>query len=347
MVEIIAEIGKNFVVTEEPENETMLFIRAKNLIIAAYNVGVRVMKFQVHNIDDEIHPLAVAVVSPHFDQKRYDWVKRNTYSAEFWWKIKEFCRELGVEFLATPMSRGAAEILDHEVGVDRWKIGSGDILDFVMLDYIRDSGKPVILSSGMSTLGELVQAYQFLKEKTNDVSILHCVSAYPCELYDLNLNTILFLKEKFGCKIGFSDHSLGIQGSLMAVKLGAEIIEKHFTLDRTAFGPDHKVSLLPEEMDKLIGRILNNDLLEVSHEALGKYDKVLNYEEQKFRQVFRKGLYASRDMKEGEILDIHDIISLRPVLEGSLASENYPQFVGKTLKHDRIKDGGLNYEVIA
>lgn len=347
MVEIIAEIGKNFVVTEEAENETMLFIRAKNLIIAAYNVGVRVMKFQVHNIDDEIHPLAVAVVSPHFDQKRYDWVKRNTYSAEFWWKIKEFCRELGVEFLATPMSRGAAEILDLEVGVDRWKIGSGDILDFVMLDYIRDSGKPVILSTGMSELHEIAKAYEFLKEKTLDVSILHCVSNYPCELKDLNLGVMPALKKQFGCKVGFSDHSLGVEGSLMAVSLGAEIIEKHFTLDRMAFGPDHKVSMLPEEMDKLIGRILNKDLLEPTAEALGSSAKGYNRMEQKFREVFRKGLYVSRDMNEGEQMEIRDIISLRPVLNGSVPSENYPNFVGKILKHDRIKDGGLNYEVIA
>lgn len=345
MPEIIAEIGKNFVVTEEPENETMLFIRARNLIISAYNVGARVVKFQVHNVDDEIHPLASSMKSPHFNQSRYDWVKRNTYSEEFWFKIKDLCRELDVEFLATPMSRGAAEILDH-IGIDRWKIGSGDILDFVMLDYIRDSGKPVILSTGMSALHEIDKSFKFLKEKTDDVSLLHCVSNYPCKIEDLNLNVILYLKKEFGCKVGFSDHTLGIEASLMAVAMGAEIIEKHFTMDRKSFGPDHKVSLQPLEFDKLIGRILNNDLVKPTEEAMGSAAKGYNKQEQDFREVFRKGLYVSEEMKEGRILAIRDIISLRPVLGTSVGSENYPEFVGKVLKNDRIKDGALNYEII-
>lgn len=365
-IEVIAEIGKNFVTTQEEEPLDVLLFRAKQLILSAKQCGADVAKFQVHNVTDEIHPNA-QIISPHFDHDRYAWVKRNTYPVEFWWQIKEYCREVGIEFLATPMSRGAAEILD-DVGVDRWKIGSGDILDFVMLDYVRDTGKPVILSSGMSTIQELRKAYDYVHEKTNEVAILHCVSCYPCPLESLNLNTIPFLKKQFPeAKIGFSDHSLGIDGSLMAVTLGAEVIEKHFTFDRNSWGPDHKVSLLPEEMKKLTRTIFyyNQDrrrreinemgyiveegkdgirlrkrepneplqpitlLPSPTPEALGVETKFIQEDEVKFRKVFRKGLYVARDIREGQIFEPDMIYAMRPSPEGGIASESYPSVVGR------------------
>lgn len=284
MVEIIAEIGKNFVISEREESLEVLLARAKSLIDSAKEQGCKIVKFQIHNVEDEVRPKA-HIVSPHFDQDRYEWVKRNTYPIGFWFSIKEYCRELEIEFLATPMSRGAAMLLD-EIGVDRWKIGSGDILDFVMLDYVRDSNKPIILSSGMSTLEELKMSYEFLKEKTSDISILHCVSIYPCSFEELNLNTIPFLKKEFPeARIGFSCHSPGPEASLMAVSLGAEIIETHFTLDRDAWGPDHKVSLLPKEMAMLVRRIKEGRLIEPRDFILGSETKYLQQEEANFRPI--------------------------------------------------------------
>lgn len=321
-MKIIAEIGKNFVITQEPETLEVLLDRAKLLIMEAKKAGADVAKFQVHYVEDEIHPNA-KIISPHFDHDRYEWVKRNTYPTEFWMKIADFCRSVEIEFLATPMSRGAAILLDV-IGVDSWKIGSGDILDFVMLDYIRDTNKPIILSSGMSSLEELKLAYDFLKEKADDISILHCVSQYPCPLEALNLGTIPFLKEKFpDAKIGFSDHSLGIEGSLMAVSLGATIIEKHFSLGRESWGPDHKVSLHPKEMWALVQRVKNNHLLTPSKEALGVETKFIHEGEQKFRGAFRKGLYAAFDIKKGSIMEPDMIYAMRPT-EGALPSQHYP-----------------------
>lgn len=331
---VIAEIGKNFVVSEEQEPLDVLLLRAKELILAAKESGCDVAKFQAHSYEDEIHPEA-HVISPHFNHDRYDWVKRNTYPADFWFALRECCREVGIEFLCTPMSRGAAEMLNEEIGVDSWKIGSGDILDFVMLDYIRDTGKPVIISSGMSSLQELKKSYDYLREKTSDVSIMHCVSQYPCPLEDLNLSTITFLKKQFPkTTIGFSDHSLGVEGSLMAVQLGAEIIEKHFTFDRGAWGPDHKVSLLPEETAELVRQIKSNQLLIPSPEALGFPTKFVQQEEMKFRPIFRKGLYAAREVKEGEMFEPEMIYAMRPKLEGALSSEEYPSLLYAIAKKD-------------
>lgn len=342
MIEIIAEIGKNFVVTEKEEPLKILLSRTRNLIQQAKEIGFNTVKFQVHNVEDEIHPNS-DITSPHFNQDRISWVKRNTYPIEFWWDIKEYCRNLDIEFLATPMSRGAAILLNEEIGIDRWKIGSGDILDFVMLDYIRDSNKPIILSSGMSTLEELKKSYEYLKKKNENITILHCVSQYPCSLSALNLKTIPFLQKIFPeAKIGFSDHSLGIEGSLMAIKLGATLIEKHFTLDKNAWGPDHKASLLPNEMKELVKRIENNDFLEPTSETLGIETKYLQNEEAVFRPVFRKGLYAARELIKGEMYESDMMYALRPQSVGGSPSEKYPEFLGKFVgsdykKYDAIK----------
>lgn len=334
MVEIVAEIGKNFVISEKEEALGILTARAYDLIEAAKKAGCDTVKFQVHNFEDEVLP----------ESSRYDWVKRNTYPVEFWWDVKESCRENKINFLATPMSRGAAILLD-EIGVDRWKIGSGDILDFVMLDYIRDSGKPVILSSGMSSFEELKMSYEFLREKTKDISILHCVSLYPCSFELLNLNTIPFFKKQFPeAKIGFSDHSLSIEASLRAVPLGAEIIEKHFTLDRNSWGPDHKVSLLPKEMSMLVRRIKKGRLLESQSLdfMLGVETKYVQHEEEKFRPIFRKGLYATRDIREGEIIEPEMMYAMRPKFPNALSSEDYSKVLGKQVLKEMQK-----YDIIS
>ena len=329
-METIAEIGKNFVSTKREEPLGMLLNKAKELIYKAKESGCDTAKFQVHNYEDEIHPEA-KLISPHFTEDRYKWVKRNTYPEEFWWELKKFCLQIEIRFLATPMSRGAAELL-HEIGVDRWKIGSGDILDFVMLDYIRETGHPVILSSGMSSLEELRLAYDYLREKIEpwDISILHCISSYPCRMEDLNLATIPFLKKQFPeAKIGFSDHSLGIEGALMAVSLGTEIIEKHLTLDRNAFGPDHKVSLVPEEMTRLVYRIRNDSLMKPTNKVLGVETKHLHKSEEAFRPIFHKGLYAAYDLEKDKMFEPDMFYAMRPRIPLALPSREYPNLLGR------------------
>ena len=323
-MEVIAEIGKNFITTEQVQPESELLSNARQLINLAADAGCQTAKFQVH-ADDEIHPEFHGVAA-HFNQDRKSWVKRCTFSSEFWGQIKDSCVEAGVDFLATPMSRGAAEVLD-EVGVERWKIGSADVTDFVLLDYIRDSNKPVILSSGMSTLQELERAYLYLKEKAEDITILHCVSEYPCPLENLNLSTISFLRQHFpGVNVGFSDHSVGIEGSLMAASLGVEIIEKHFTKSRAAWGPDHQVSLEPHGLSELMRRLRDKDFPAFQSEVLGVHTKFVSEGEMKFRKVFRKKLFAARDVKAGEIWESSMFCALRHT-EGESTSR-YQELLG-------------------
>ena len=194
--------------------------------------------------------------------------------------------------VASPGDRGAAT----SNGVDLWKIGSGDILDFVMLDYLRQTGKPIIISSGMSTLEEVEKAVGFLREKNLRVSLLHCVSKYPCPAEELRLRTMDLYKKKFDLPIGFSDHSVGIESSLVAVAMGARVIEKHFSLSRDLWGSDHKVSMTPGELAGLVAGVKRIEAdpaerervlaTEFAKKTMAEEGKVLQEGEAVFRPLF-------------------------------------------------------------
>ena len=329
---VIAEIGKNFIITESPENANVYLDRAKQLIKAATDAGADAVKFQTHNFFDEQYP--INVFSPHFNGlDRYNWVKRNTETTpiDFWKALKQYADELGIIFFSTPMSRGAAMMLD-EVGVPLWKIGSGDLLDFAMLDYIRQSGKPIIISTGMSTDEEVKKAVSFIKEKNDQLVVLHCVSKYPCPPEDLKLETIDYLRATFDCIVGFSDHSLGTAEAAMAVMRGAKVIEKHFSLNRAAWGPDHKVSLTPGEFAELVKVIREAEKKQTINTGAIS-GKVCQDDEAKFRPYFRKTLVIASDLPAGTIITPDMVYAMRPAgfLDG-LPSEQYPDIIGKKLK---------------
>ena len=274
MVKIIAEVGKNFIDVEWEETPEQILVKAMMLVTRAKLAGADTVKFQTHVFEDEQHKR---------DPSRYEWIKRNERATpiEFWEIISKFTKENGLNFLTTPMSKMAAEKVNHLV--DEWKIGSADIVDKDLLEYIASTNKPIIISSGMSTLQQVLDAVYYLDGKGCSVSILHCVSIYPCPLNKLNLNTITYLKRILPHhRIGFSDHSLSSFAPAMAVAMGAEIIEKHFTFDRKAFGPDHKASLLPREFKGMVQNI------HMVTEMLGAEDKLLLDEEVEYWEKFRK-----------------------------------------------------------
>ncbi len=338
---VIAEIGKNFIQTKEDQPWQEYLDNAKALVLAAKEAGADAVKFQTHIFEDE--QMNVDVVSPHFKgADRYSWVKRNTEATpiEFWQQLKSFCDEQGIIFFSTPMSRKAAMMLES-INVPLWKVGSGDILDFVTLDYITKTKKPIIISSGMSTLEELDLSLDFLKTRQADIVLMHCVSKYPCPPEELNLQTISFLQKRFQVLVGFSDHSLGHDSVLAAVQLGAVVIEKHFSFDRTLFGADHKVSMTPAEFKAMVDDIKAGKKSTI--ENYGKEIKMLQEDESVFRPYFRKALVAGRDIKAGEILKAEDIYAMRPggYIDG-LPSEQFEKILGMKVikdlkKYDPIK----------
>ncbi len=339
---IIAEIGKNQIQTEEDQPVSTYLENAKELVRLAKEAGADCIKFQTHWVEDE--QLDIDVTSPHFKGlDRYSWVTRNTLATpfeEFWKPLKEYTDALGVLFISTPMSKGAAEIVNR-LDVPFWKVGSGDILDFVTLDYLAKTGKPIVFSSGMSTLEETEQAISFLKERDVDMALLHCISKYPCPPEELRLSTIQFFKEKFpDLTIGFSDHSIGYDSAVAAVALGADIIEKHFSLSRDLWGADHKVSMTPEEFKQMVDEIraleanperkaewLDKDIVK---RGMGDGTKTLGEDESVFRQYFRKSLMAGADIPAGTTLTEEMLFAMRPqAYAGGMPSEEYENALGK------------------
>ena len=358
---IIAELGKNFIQTQEERPVAEYLENAKKLVDEAAAAGADAVKFQTHNVEDE--QLNINITAPHFSgSDRYSWVTRNTKATpvnDFWKPLKEYCDKKGVIFFSTPMSRGAAKILNEEIGVNLWKIASGDILDFPMLDYMRHTDKPIIISSGQSTLEEVERAVDFLLEKNKKVALLHCVSKYPCPPEELRLGTIEFFKNKFSIPIGFSDHSVGDSApDLVAVAAGAKIVEKHFSLSRDLWGSDHKVSMHPEELRELVDGIREleknpekqKEILagDFAKRALKDKNKVLLDDEAKFRPVFRKSLMAGQNILAGMVITADMVYAMRPqAYAAGLPSEHYELVIGKKAKRNLKKYDPIDESVLA
>ncbi len=342
---IIADIGKNFIQTEEERPMSEYIANAKKLIKAAVDAGADAIKFQTHTVEDE--QLNIDVTSPHFKgSDRYNWLKRNEASTplEFWQELKKYCDELGTIFFSTPMSRASAIKL-NKVGVNLWKVGSGDVLDFVMLDYIASTGKPIIISVGMSTLEEVDKAINFLKERTDKIILLHCVSKYPCPPEDLNIKTIEFFQKRYDIPIGFSDHSIGYDTAIAAANMGAVIVEKHFSFDRNLWGADHKVSMTPDEFKIMVDSIRSNKKVDIDN--YGQEAKILQEGETVFRPLFHKSLMASQDIKAGTVLTKEMIYAMRPQkYAGGLPSEEYENVLNKKVNKDLNKYDPITKDIL-
>lgn len=342
---IIAEIGKNFIQSKEEKRPEEYLENAKKLVKLAKESGADSVKFQTHNLEDE--QLNVNTTSPHFSgSDRYNWVKRNDGITPliFWQEIKKYCEDLGIIFFSTPMSRGAAIKLE-KVDVPIWKIGSADILDFVMLDFIAKIRKPIIISSGMSELEEIDKSIEFLSKRNCKIALLHCVSKYPCPPEELNLKTIDFFKKRYNIPIGFSDHSISCHSVLAAVNMGATIIEKHLSLSRDLWGPDHKASSTPEEFGEMVENIRKRKYIDLND--YGKEDKVLNSDEAVFRPIFRKSLVVAQDIKEGTLITKEMVYAMRPQCYiGGLPSEEYEKVIGKTINKDLKKYDPIKWDII-
>jgi len=333
---IVAEIGKNFIQTEEERPVEEYLANAKKLVNAAAETGADAVKFQTHEVEDE--QLNINIISPHFTgSDRYSWIKRNmdaTPVEKFWKPLKSHCDDKGIIFFSTPMSRKAAQKLDM-VGVPFWKVGSGDVQDYVLLDFIAGTGKPVIISSGMVSLVELDRVIEYIQSKKLELVVLYCISKYPAPAEYFNLGTIEYLREKYpGIVIGFSDHSLGSDIALAAVKLGAKMIEKHFSMSRELWGADHRISMVPDEMKAMVEAIRSGAYKNVDEKRYyGIRDKELEGANNQFRPYFNKSLMAGQDIPARTLITREMIFAMRPQMyaEG-LPSDQLEEVFGKETK---------------
>lgn len=333
---VIAEIGKNFIQTEEERPVAEYLANAKKLVDAAKDAGCDAVKFQTHEVEDEV--LNLDFTSPHFKAKdRYSWVTRNTKATpleQFWKPLKKYCDARGIIFFSTPMSRKAAQKLS-EVGVPFWKVGSGDIFDYALMDYLAKTRKPVIYSTGMASLKELDAVVRYLSSRKVPQVILYCISKYPAPKEYFNLGTIEYLAKKYPrVPIGFSDHSLGHDVALAAIKLGAKVVEKHFSFSRDLWGADHKVSMTPEEMREFVRLVRSGAYKKTPAKAYyGKKNKELEGVANQFRPYFHKSLMAGKNIPKGAALAREDVFAMRPqMLAGGIPSDKFPEVMGRRVK---------------
>lgn len=316
---IIAEIGQ--------AHEGSLGL-ALSYIDALAKTRVSAVKFQVHIAEAEsssYEPFRVKFSEQ--DKTRFDYWKRMEFSPEEWKILKERCEDREVEFLASPFSNKAVDLLE-ELGVKRYKIGSGEVSNFLLLERIAKTGKPVILSSGMSSYAELDATIEFLKEKNISYSILQCTTAYPTKPGQYGLNVIQELQERYQVPVGYSDHSAKMETCIAATALGAEILEFHAVFSRNSFGPDASSSLEIDEIEKLVKSVKN-----ISNALENPVNKSDNSAFGELKSIFEKSLAVNKDLKKGHIIKFEDLESKKPKRKG-IDAANFREVIGQELKTD-------------
>lgn len=318
-INIIAEIAQ--------AHEGSLGI-AHSYIDALANIGVNAVKFQTHIAEAESSSEEQFRVNFSYEDKtRYDYWKRMEFSLEQWAELKQHCEEKGMEFLSSPFSAAAVELLE-KLNVKRYKIGSGELSNYLMLDKIARTGKPIILSSGMSDWNELDETIAYLKPFGNDLSLLQCTTAYPTPPEQWGLSAIEEMKKRYQIPIGYSDHSSDIYACLAAATLGASILEFHVVFDHQMFGPDTKASLTIQQVKQLVQGARNIEkAMQYPHlksDASG-FDKL--------KTIFGKSLAVNKDLPAGHILSVDDLESKKPGDQG-IPAKAFEKVIGKHLKHD-------------
>jgi len=306
---------------------------AHAFIDAIAAAGADAVKFQTHIAAAESTPGEPwRVRFSRQDESRYDYWKRMEFTAEQWAGLKVHAEERGLLFLSSPFSVEAAEMLER-LGMKAWKVASGEVSNPVLLDYLIGTGKPILLSTGMSPLEEIDAA---VKKVRAPLAVMQCTTAYPCPPEKLGLNLIPFFRERYGCAVGLSDHSGTIYPGLAALTLGAEVLEVHVTLSREAFGPDVPASLTTAELRQLVeGVRFLERALPVDKDAMA-------VEMEPLRRMFTKSVVARCDLPEGTVLAPEHLAVKKP--GGGVAPARMAELIGGRLRRAVKADEPLRAE---
>jgi N,N'-diacetyllegionaminate synthase len=322
-----------FIIAEAGVNHNGQLNRAKKLVDAAVAAKVDAVKFQTFKsegvVTNDVTIAAYAKKNIGKNLKQIEMIKRYELSYDEFKKLKKYCDQKKILFLSTPHSFDAIDFLEDLVPV--YKFGSGDLTNIPALLYAARKHKPIILGTGMATLQEVRTAIKSIHTTGNhDIVALHCTTNYPCDVAEVNLRAMLTMQNTLNCLVGYSDHTIGITVPLMAATLGAVIIEKHFTLDKTLSGPDHKASLEPQELTEMVTAIRNVETI------LGSYAKKPTSSEKKIMKLVRKSIVANQDIKKGAVLRKNMLAIKRPGV--GLSPTQLEQILGKKTKKPLIKD---------
>ena len=321
---IIAEIGVNH------NGKLSLAIQT---IKAAAKAGADAVKFQMFNADEFMSKKKLLfkykTKKGNKSENMYDMFKRLEFSEKWLSKIIQVCKRNKVDFLSSVADKSSANLM-KKLKVKAIKLSSEDLINYPLLEHVATLGRNIILSTGMANSEEITRALSFFKKKKIKIIILHCVSMYPTSIKDANLLRMVSLKKKYNVSVGYSDHTLGIEASIVATILGAEIIEKHFTLNKNLIGPDHVMSSDPKEFKELA------DNIKRIHLILGSSDIKPKKTEQKFKKIYRRSITSISQIAKGEKFSLKNIALMRPAT--GLHPKYYKKIIGKKSSRRLLKD---------
>ena len=329
--------NKSIIIAEAGVNHNNSIDQAIALCDEAKRAGADVVKFQTWKTDSIITKnVSMAEYQKNNtsnSKSQYEMLKELELPYEGFRIIKEHCDKIGITFASTADEEDSLDFL-LKLGIPFIKVGSGDIGNISFLRYIGSKGLPVIMSTGMSSLADVDISITALKEGgARDITLLHCTTNYPCSFEDVNLRAMITLRNAFHLPVGYSDHTLGTEVSVSAVALGACVIEKHFTLDRSLEGPDHAASIEPEEFKRMVDQIRNTE------KALGDGIKRMTLSETLVKSVVTKRIVAKRAIEHGEIFSDENVCVKRSN-EGELASM-WDRVIGRVSLKDYIPNQGV------
>lgn len=330
---IIGENSPVYIIAEMSGNHVGSIENAKAIIRAAKEAGADCIKLQTYTPDT----ITIDCDNAYFHIDDGTWKGENLYQLygkaytpwEWHAELKAEAERVGIDFFSTPFDKTSVDFLE-ELSVEFYKIASFELVDIPLIQYVASKGKPIIMSTGMATLAEIEDAVHAIHEQGNDqIVLLRCASAYPAITDEMNLRTMQNMADTFEVPVGLSDHSMGSVGAVTAVALGAKVIEKHFCLDRAIENPDASFSMNPSEFKQMVCDIRQ------AERAIGKM-KYGPSEQEKTSIVFRKSIFAVKDIKRGERLTSENIRVIRPGY--GLAPKYYEDVLGQEALQD-IKSG--------
>lgn len=332
--------GKTYIIAEMSANHAGSFQNALEIIHAAKEAGADCIKLQTYTPDT----ITMDCDNQYFNLSGGTWKGENLYKLygkaftpwEWQGDLKKEAEKIGIDFLSTPFDKTAVNFLE-DIGVEAYKIASFELVDIPLIEYVATKNKPIIMSTGMGSYEEIEEAVNTIKRFHDQIVLLKCSSAYPAVTQDMNLATMVDMKNKFGCIVGLSDHSMGAVGAISAVALGAGVIEKHFCLTRNIENPDSSFSMEPEEFSQMVKDIRMAEL------ATGdvKYGCTEN---EKSSYVCRKSIFVTEDIAAGETFTEKNIRVIRP--GHGLHPREYYNIIGKKAIRDIERGTPMRKEYI-
>ena len=330
-------MNRVIIIAEAGVNHNGSLDLAKLLVDIAVDAGADIIKFQTFKPEKLVSKTAKQA---EYQQKnigkqgesQFEMLKKLELTEDEHKELIEYCKKKRIRFLSTAFDMDSVEFL-HSLNLGLWKIPSGEVTNYPYLCKIAHYQEPVILSTGMCEMSDIEAAIKVLADNglsIDQITVLHCNTEYPTPFKDVNLKAMLTIGDKFGVKIGYSDHTMGIEVPIAAVALGATVIEKHFTLDKKMEGPDHKASIEPDELKAMVTTIRNIEL------ALGTGNKSITESERKNLEAARKSIVASRQIKKGELFTEENLTVKRP--GNGISPMRWDEVIGQIAKRDFVED---------